>query len=267
MKGTSENTFTPEGKLTRAMAATIVYRFSEAEESETKSPFKDVPGDSYYATAVSWASKNGIINGTSTDTFNPDANITREDFISILYRYDEKFNDSSGTKNETPPNFPDKDQVSDYALDAMSWSFKNKIINGDSYGMITPKNEITRAETAAVLFNYDDINHDKLFDINIDNVEKIVLHNGKQYDVFPGEHVDITKEIIDYLNSFEYNQKLALHIIDGHNQSITIYEKGKGLTHDYLIYSNSVRDSGISYISDNDHFPEDWIVKLINKIK
>ena len=87
MLGTSDTEFDPEGSLTRGMLVTILYR-SEGEPATNKSiPFADVDMGSYYANAVSWAKQNGIVSGVTENEFAPNANITREQIATIMFRY------------------------------------------------------------------------------------------------------------------------------------------------------------------------------------
>ena len=85
--GTSTTTFSPDGICTRAQAVTFLWRAagSPAPKS-TAMPFTDVPVGSYYHSAVLWAIENGIAKGTSDTTFSPDADCTRAQIVTFLYR-------------------------------------------------------------------------------------------------------------------------------------------------------------------------------------
>ena len=86
MSGVSATRFDPESEITRAMFVTMLYRL-EKEPSTSRVNFKDVPKGSWYENAVSWASKKNIANGVTENTFAPDDKITREQLMTILYRY------------------------------------------------------------------------------------------------------------------------------------------------------------------------------------
>ena len=86
-KGTSENTFSPDESLTRAMLVTILYRLEGEPATNRSIPFADVDISSYYANPVIWAKQTGIVYGVSENYFAPDEIITREQFAAIMYRY------------------------------------------------------------------------------------------------------------------------------------------------------------------------------------
>ena len=85
--GMDANHFAPDGVCTRAQAVTFLWRAagSPAPKS-TVMPFTDVPAGSYYYSAVLWAIENGITKGTSDTTFSPDADCTRAQIVTFLYR-------------------------------------------------------------------------------------------------------------------------------------------------------------------------------------
>ena len=149
MNGTGDGIFEPDGALTRAMLVTILYR-SEGEPSVEglKNPFQDVADGQWYTKAVIWAADKGIVNGTSETTFDPDANITREQIAAILHRYAGK----PETKGDLA-SFPDAATVSDYAKTAMAWAVEKGIIGG-SDGKLDPRSNATRAQVAAILMRY-----------------------------------------------------------------------------------------------------------------
>lgn len=91
MYGTDSAAFSPDTKLTRGMLVTILYRMSGSEAVEGDSDFTDVTSDAWYAPAVSWAVKKGIVFGFDDQTFRPDDRTTREQMATLLYRYDQIF--------------------------------------------------------------------------------------------------------------------------------------------------------------------------------
>lgn len=83
--GTSETTFSPDDTCTRAQSVTFLYR-AAGVETEAEESFGDVLTDAYYASAVTWAVKNGVTNGTSESTFSPEDGCTRGQIVTFLYR-------------------------------------------------------------------------------------------------------------------------------------------------------------------------------------
>lgn len=144
--------FAPDEALTRAMFATIIYRMDGSPQISYNGRFPDVPYGNYYSLPVSWASSVGIINGHSnTGMFGSNENITREDMVTILYRY-VKYKDMSLSGGNSLSRFPDASQVSGYAREAMQWAVANGIISGRSNtGMLDPKGNASRVECAAII--------------------------------------------------------------------------------------------------------------------
>ncbi|MCH5352478.1 MAG: S-layer homology domain-containing protein [Acutalibacter sp.] len=85
--GTGATTFSPNHRCTRAQTVAFLYRFGGSPEVFSESKFTDVPFDAYYANAVAWATSNGIVYGTSDDTFSPDSSCTRAQSVTFLWRY------------------------------------------------------------------------------------------------------------------------------------------------------------------------------------
>ncbi|WP_241426670.1 S-layer homology domain-containing protein [Dysosmobacter acutus] len=83
--GTSATTFAPDAAVTRSQTVTFLYR-AAGSPAASGSSFADVPVDAYYASAVSWAVNEGITNGTSTTTFSPQADCTRGQIVTFMYR-------------------------------------------------------------------------------------------------------------------------------------------------------------------------------------
>lgn len=155
MNGTSNDRFSPNDNMTRAMLVTVLWRFEGCPEVVSDTSFTDLSAD-WYIPAVKWANVNGIVKGTSDSTFSPDAMITREQLATILFRYSEyqmKLEDSRvdlGT-------FPDAENVSSWATDAVSWAVAKGLIQGTKVNDVTylsPSMSATRAQVALVVARY-----------------------------------------------------------------------------------------------------------------
>ena len=85
-KGTSEITFGPDMNCTRAQIVTFQYRAKKTSATGNTNPFTDVANTAYYADAVLWAVKEGVTNGTSATTFSPNANCTRAQIVTFMWR-------------------------------------------------------------------------------------------------------------------------------------------------------------------------------------
>lgn len=155
--GMSETTFAPNGKMTRAMLVTVLWRLAD-KPIEGKLIFGDVKEGTWYTDAVKWAAKNDIVNGISYGVFAPDMLVTREQLATILYRYAAYRYGSEPEGSADLSGFADQSKVGAWAKDAVSWANFAGIVQGarDSAGRlwIYPQNNATRAEVAAMIMRF-----------------------------------------------------------------------------------------------------------------
>ena len=153
MNGMSATEFAPGGNTTRAQLVTILYREAGSPDvSDVTEPFTDVAESVWFYKAVVWAYDNGVVNGTSDTTFAPEANVTREQVATILYRYS---GSPAGTGDLSV--FPDVNTVSAYAVPALTWAVGEGLINGvakDGVSTLAPTGNATRAQIATILMRY-----------------------------------------------------------------------------------------------------------------
>ena len=83
--GMTETTFAPDATCTRAQSVTFLHRVLKGSASGSTN-FTDVASDAFYADAVNWAVANNVTNGTSNTTFSPNADCTRAEIVTFLYR-------------------------------------------------------------------------------------------------------------------------------------------------------------------------------------
>ena len=151
MDGVGDGKFNPDGTLTRAMIAQVLYNL-EGETSSYPTVFDDVAKSAWYADAVNWAAASGIVEGKGNNKFDPNAAITRQEMAAILYRYSElKGYDVS--KVDSLAAFTDANKVASWAKEAMGWAVENYVINGKGAGKLDPTGTATRAEVAQILMN------------------------------------------------------------------------------------------------------------------
>lgn len=150
MIGIAENEFAPDGKITRAQLAMMLYRM-EGEPSATgmNNPFEDVSLDAWYHDAVVWAANRGVVKGVSETSFDPNAFATREQLATVIYRYADLPDVCGSTVG-----FTDSAKISNYAVESMIWFVEIGLYVGDEQGNLHPQNNITRAEAAAVLMRF-----------------------------------------------------------------------------------------------------------------
>lgn len=153
MNGVDRYEFAPNMSMTRAMLVTVLYRLEdEPEFTGSLASFGDVDVKSWYAEAVAWASETGLVNGTDRG-FEPNANITREQIATILYRY-AKYIGLVGQDTAASADmsvFGDGDKVSSWAQEAMAWAVEVGLFKGDDTGSLNPQGNATRAEVATLL--------------------------------------------------------------------------------------------------------------------
>lgn len=146
MLGTTDDTFTPDGTMTRAMFATVLYRMAGSPSVEGLSvSFKDVPEDYWAYDAIAWALNKGVVNGFSADEFKPKQAITREQLVAMLYRY------SGNPEVSGELSFTDAASVCDWAVNPILWACQNKIVQGYTDGSFAPDKTANRAEMAAII--------------------------------------------------------------------------------------------------------------------
>lgn len=150
MTGTSEGIFSPDLTVTRDMVATILYRSSGATATGEDSAFSDVLADTWYTDAIIWAAEEGIVTGQSADTFGVGDGITRQDFITILYRYTTTLG-LDVTVNGDLSTFEDEGSVAYYASDAMAWAVGEGLITGVTNTTLDPTGLSTRAQASVIL--------------------------------------------------------------------------------------------------------------------
>lgn len=150
--GTSATEFSPEATMTRGMAATILYSLEGSPAVSAKSPFSDVADGQWYAKAVTWAEENGIVGGIDSESFAPEAGVTREQLAAILYRYAQykKYSVSVG-EDTNILSYEDALQISPYAVSAIQWACGSGLMTGRTQTALAPVGTVTRAEVAVML--------------------------------------------------------------------------------------------------------------------
>ena len=152
MTGIDGTHFAPNQKLARAQFALILYRLNDSPEVDGKSPFKDVAEGDWYTDAVIWANKKGIITGyTDTGLFGPGDDITREQLVVMMYRYQKSISDVKAESVDLS-DFKDGAKVSAFAKEAMEWAVGTGVISGKDNGtVLDPQGTATRAECATII--------------------------------------------------------------------------------------------------------------------
>ena len=155
MTGTNTNTFSPDAITSRSMISTILWHMAGNPVVNYIISFNDVAQDKWYSEAIRWVSASGIVSGYGNGMFGTNDAITREQLITMLYRFAENqgYNISIG-ENTNIMLYTDVDQISEYAVPAMKWACGLGIISGTSNNTLSPKDKVTRAQTATIIMRF-----------------------------------------------------------------------------------------------------------------
>jgi len=146
VNGKAMGVFAPNDQVTRAEFIKMVVEALGLDKSDADMPFTDVAADSWYASYVKAAYNAGVVNGDDNGLFNPEATITREDMVTILYRA------MGENSKDTELNFTDEETISDYAKEAVAHFAKAGIVNGMGDGRFGAQESATRAQTAVIIY-------------------------------------------------------------------------------------------------------------------
>ena len=150
VSGTSATTFEPTANVTRAQFVTMIAGLAGADVSGYASgPFDDVQAGSWYAPYVNWAAASGIVSGTSATTFDPAAEISRQDMAVMLYNYAQQAGVQLEQTTVTP--FTDEGSIAAYALPAVQALHSAGVISGMPDGSFQPQATTTREQACVVL--------------------------------------------------------------------------------------------------------------------
>ena len=157
--GYNNGTFGPEDNITRAQAATILWRMAGMPEADPQSlTFEDVDANAYYGTALAWAYGAGVVHGYGGGLrFGPDDAITREQFATMVANYARRVKGVPVTGSaEDYASMSDGDSVSEYARASLGWCFREQVLSG-SQGRILPQDNATRAQATKMLVKVHEI--------------------------------------------------------------------------------------------------------------
>lgn len=149
--GNGDGTFEPTVTMTRSMTAQILYNMSGKPETDIRLPFTDADSLLWFTDAVSWAYNAGLVTGQPDGRFCGDDLITREQFMTILFRYAQMYGIDTSARSEL--TFDDAATVREYSREAMEWAVASGLINSDASG-INPNTHVTREQIAFLLMRF-----------------------------------------------------------------------------------------------------------------
>lgn len=154
MIGISKNDFCPNGIVTRAQLAQVLFNLAGKPDSEQGDPFLDMQNH-WAEGAVRWAYATGITEGTSESRFSPESKVTREQVAAMFCRYWQR---EALVQFQPDPRdlekFIDQSQISNWAKSSTCWALKTGLIQGTANQVLSPRGVCTRAQLAQILKNY-----------------------------------------------------------------------------------------------------------------
>lgn len=152
-KGFTETTFGPDSTMTRGQMVTVLWRMNGSPEPKAANPFTDVAANSPFVKAIAWAAENGLTNGYTPTTFVPGQAISRQQFLTILYRYAQfKGYDVSVGESTNILSYEDAAQVSEVFIPAMQWACGSGVLVAEK--TLTPTAPALRCQVAEFLANF-----------------------------------------------------------------------------------------------------------------
>ena len=216
--GYSKTIFAPQAKITRGQLVTILWRYEgEPSMDNVHNRFSDVKEGEYYTDGVKWAASKGIVSGYGgTSKFGPGNPIIRQDLALILKNYAE-YKRKDTTANTDLSNFVDYNKLKNsYALDALKWAVKYKVISGNDLGKgkksIDPLGNATRAHAATMIVNF------------IDKIEDMPSTVEEPDEVTDGMKAAL-EAAMNYLDGDGYSRQMLIEYLedDGYSNEEAIY--------------------------------------------
>ena len=256
--GVGNGMFEPNGSVTRAMLVTILYRQAGSPKVTGDNPFEDVAPGKYYTDAVIWAFQNGIVNGTTPTTFEPEEPVTREQIATILYR-----REGAPEVEQDLSAFVDTDQVSSYARAAMQWAVSEGVIKGSTVATAeqlytAALNELDQnfssysyhfadlngdGKISYAMFKGDEANVEAIYrtQFGVEDANAILTAAGKPELVY--YNASATDKYLDASNSAKYQVDLggawsAQAALDYMNTNLSQYNEANGNMIELIICNN-----------------------------
>ena len=149
MSGMGDGTFSPQSNVSRAMMTAILYHLAGDPKVSSASPFADVTENDWFYSAVCWAAENGFVEGKSAVSFDPNGNVTREEAVTLLWRYAGKAESTQDLSAYT-----DASQLHGWSFAAVRWAVENGLVMGRTATTLVPAITMTRAEAAALMVRF-----------------------------------------------------------------------------------------------------------------
>lgn len=153
MVGVREGAFAPNEPVTRGMLATVLYRLDGGKLSYDTSSFLDNAKGQWYFEGIEYCAQNGIVYGYGDGRFGVADFVTREDMMTMIYRYANHHGLTEEGK-ALLSTYKDGNTVRSYATAAVNWCLAKGIVSGTSFTTISPAATASRAQLAQILMNF-----------------------------------------------------------------------------------------------------------------
>lgn len=155
MSGYGNGKFGPGDTTSRAMIAQILWNMEGKPVVNYAMSYTDVDGEAWYTEAVRWATAEKIMSGYGGGKFGPGDAMTREQLVTIMYRYAQyKGVDVSVGEDTNILSYDDALTVSEFAIPAMQWAVGSGAVGGRTSTTLNPKDTAIRAEIATIIMRY-----------------------------------------------------------------------------------------------------------------
>ena len=153
MRGVSGNEFSPNAKISRAMAATLLNRLSGNPTAKSNNKFTDANGSEWWFESAKWSDECGVLSSLQDNSFKPDNSISREELAQAMYNCAKLLNLDMSKRTDLEI-FTDFQNISLENKEAVSWAVACGIFKGNADGSFNPSGSVTRAEMSMVLRNW-----------------------------------------------------------------------------------------------------------------
>lgn len=150
VKGYTDGTFRPGNTIRRSEVVAILHRVAGEPLMEVGGEFADVGRGDWFAPAVAWATAERVVQGYNDGLFHPERPVTRAQLAVFFYRW----SGSPRSSADALDDFPDRDDVPEWAANALAWAVEQGLVNGNAVGgktYLDPMNQATRAQFVAIL--------------------------------------------------------------------------------------------------------------------
>ena len=189
MNGVGNGRFDPEGTLTRAAMATVLYRLEGEPAVTGEDSFTDTASGVWYSNAILWVSQQKLMEGYGGGIFGTNDPVTRQDMATIFYRY------AGSPEVDNEGSYDDENAISDYADAAVDWASANGMVSALSGNVFAPQTSAARAQIAVALMNY--------------SLQQTSPTNPAEPDPVPGEGA---KVLIAYFSATNNTEGIANHL-------------------------------------------------------